>query len=1383
MGKSYEMAFAIGAKVSSNFGSAFRSAAQQVQALQTTIDQLNKRQSDISSYQKTATAIDKVRSKLQLYQQQYANLKEEIERNGQASASEQNQLLAKGKAIDDAKDKLAQLEAKLATTGEALQAEGVDLNNLGQASAEASQQVQELRAEQESVAQSAREAGDAISETAESFMDFAAAAGIIDFEKKIAEAFKECAQESINFENSMASVKRTVGGSDSFITQLGSDFKQLSTQIPISTGELAQIASTAGQLGIAQDKVESFTTVMAKLATTTDLTADEAATMLAQFSNITGISDYERLGSTIAQLGDSTATTASKVVEMSQGMAASASIAGMRPTDIMAISAAVGSLGIEAQAGSTAMSQLINSMYRATETGEKLKEFASVAGMSADQFKQSWGEDAIGTFNAFIQGLNDVERNGKSAIVVLDELGINNVRQTKAILGLASAGDLLTETINQANQAWQQNSALSDKAAIMYDTTQSKLTMLGNAFSNIKISIGDAFTPAISGAAEGLTGMMVPVAEFIESNPALVQGVGAAIAVMGGLTAAVAAYTAAAKAAAIASAALAGGAKLFLGIGAAAALLIGGIVAFGNAMQQSQEEAVALDVEYKQLMNDINQQQHIIDLCNEYEQLSSKAEKAVDVSKKLQDFEDVEISLTATAEADVKAGDFLEGDPHVTLTGGPDGEKKLDATAFVNGTEISFKASWANREDMARDIESLKKAATEAQTELKNGKQMLAEMKDYAEQLQERLLHAGSQQDKDSITQQLEDVNAAIEAQTGKVDDLQTAYNQAAGKYALAAAAAEELYGVDARLAEIQDELGISASSAVGGIDAETDAILAQVEAKKALAEAEQAGKKAAIYNNVGEMSKQYAQEAQTYDKLSKKYQTSVERAQYAQEFAGQSMDEVSSHYRKLIAQVEAASKDGDIGLEGVSDKINEILGLAPLLQKGFIYFDHGSAAENWKALSKNLKEIKNDASDSSEFIARAYENVEYWGEQVGYSAERMNAFVSLMAEGVASGAIDIKEAEALINSAFADTENGAEIAARAIGEVKQAVDEMKGASQGASDSAAEVAKATQPVIDKINELSEAYTNAYNSAYQSISGQFDLFEKMELPTKKSSADAQEAVDGYKDALESQAAYLADYQANWEQVKADGLNEGLLQQLSDGSEKSAQILADLVAGGADKIDDLNQAFSKVENGKKQFADSIAEMETNFTAEMEALKGQLDSTVVKMNKTDEAASAGAATVQAFADAASGKVGAVSDAFAKLSAAAKIKASFSFPTLFSSLFGFAGGTSNAPRGLALVGEEGPELVYLHGGEQILNADETQHAMENAQPVSAMQSGSGTGSSYHVDIHNQYDINGTTNADELKTIIEENNRTLREQIEDTLADLENDRHRRAYA
>lgn len=50
------------------------------------------------------------------------------------------------------------------------------------------------------------------------------------------------------------------------------------------------------------------------------------------------------------------------------------------------------------------------------------------------------------------------------------------------------------------------------------------------------------------------------------------------------------------------------------------------------------------------------------------------------------------------------------------------------------------------------------------------------------------------------------------------------------------------------------------------------------------------------------------------------------------------------------------------------------------------------------------------------------------------------------------------------------------------------------------------------------------------------------------------------------------------------------------------------------------------------------------------------------------------------------------------------------------FKKLFGFATGTQSAPKGLALVGEAGPELVKFRGGEQVLNARNTQKALASA-------------------------------------------------------------------
>lgn len=695
--KEYTMMFQLSAATSAQFSSAFSGAQSQISQLQSRIDALNKQQGDITAYTRQQQAIEKTKGKLEMYRQQYENLRQAQEKAGGSDVDLQNKMLAKQMQIDKTSASLDQQEAKLDKMGAALEEAGVDTQNLTNESQRLDAELSTLRGEQDAVAESAQQSSQGFAASAEAMQQMLVAAGVVDLLKNIGSALKECADASIQYESAMAGVRRTVGGNDAFISGLGEDFKYLSTVIPITSTELAGIATTAGQLGIAQSNVEQFTTVMAKLATTTDLTADDAATMLAQFANITGTTDYERLGSTVASLGDATATTASKVVQMSQGMAASASQAGMSETDILGISAAVGSLGIEAQAGSTAMSTLISTLYKSVETGDKLEQFASVAGMTAEQFKTAWAQDAAGAMNSFIMGLNDVERNGKSAVVILDELGINNVRQTKAILGLASAEGLLSSTIQQANQAWQDNTALDEKASIMYETTEAKLNMMQNAFSNIKIAIGDALTPVMGNLAEMATTVMQPISEFLAAHPGVVRALTAAVGVIATVTGGLMALSVAMKVVGAASAIMTAaipGLPLILGITAGVAGLVGVVAALAPELMNATESFEDLDAEFDDSMEQIKKQQEIIDLCDQYRDLQDELGTTRSAIKDIQKAGSVELKLTAEVASQLTSDDFVDN-TYVELT--PEQASYLAAADFIpDGTLITLTAQSGN---------------------------------------------------------------------------------------------------------------------------------------------------------------------------------------------------------------------------------------------------------------------------------------------------------------------------------------------------------------------------------------------------------------------------------------------------------------------------------------------------------------------------------------------------------------------------------------------------------------------------------------------------------------------------------------------------------------
>ena len=1448
MGKSYEMAFSIGAKVQGNFSSAFKTAASSVQSLQNTINELHQKQSDISSYERTQQALDRVSSKLALAQAQYANMKAAIDKNANASYQEQNALLAKGKQIDELKDKQAQLEAKLQSTGNALQAEGVDVNNLGQESANAANQVEALRQRQEELVTSASGAEEAVGGVAQSLAEVASAIGVTKALKEIAGAFKECAEAAIAFENDMAAVKRTVGGSDEFIGDLGESFKELSTNVPITASELAQIAATAGQLGIAQNKVEEFSTVMAKLATTTDLTADEAATMLAQFANVTGLTDYQRMGSVVAALGDSTATTASKVVAMSQSMAASATIAGMSSTDIMAIAASVGSLGIEAQAGGTAMSQLINTLYKATETGENLEAFASVAGMSAEQFRQAWGESAVNAFSAFISGLNDVERNGRSAIVILDELGLSNVRQQKAILGLASAGDLLANSIQMAGQAWEQNTALEEKAGIMYETTQAKMTMLGNSFQNLKISIGDAFTPVLSSLADALNSVIEPISKWMEANPKLVQGLATAIGIIGGVAAALAAYTIAVKIATVASAAFAAavpGAKIIMGITAGVALLTGAFVALSGSTEEASQSLEEIDAEFDAVNDRVRKDNEIIDLADKYEQLSNQVKHAVDTTKKMEDFEDIDISLTATPDIDVTPQDFLidgnntltiignpqkdikatafldedgnlvlikgkpdlsekispdefvsaddGGDHEVTITATADGVT-LDVDAFVNGDRnIKFTAEWANKEAMEADLEAFQQAAGTARQNLNVANNDLNSIQRRIGQVEARLLHAPDEKTKSALREELDTLNISLERQQEKVNDLEAEYELAAGKYVITAQAAGTLTTQSEELASIQAALGISTDDVTDSLEGETEAIRDQVKAAKEKAEADKEAAKIEAYSKLSKESKAFAEQWRIVENGN----AAIE--EYRNQLAGLDSEiETYSHTQSsaldnqltAVNDIINAMQDREGGISWgwlTDDEEAELNALARLAEevtgKAYDPQDFMGSIEEWDAFKASIRSGYDSLGDLEGEYAKIGDTIQGVEKDQADAQKSMQTYIETLATAVQLGVMTPEQLRERLTAEFAELENGGAMVETIMAGVEASIIDATEATEDLGEATEhllttdEAQEALQPYLDQIDKLTEAYNSAYSAAYKSMSGQFDLFEQ----AGEIVPDQEKTIQNYIDALKSQAQYIQDYSYNMQEAQRMGLDQGIIDQLSDGSKESAAILANIVQNGSGRIDELNTEFKKVEKGKEEFAAEVAEMQTDFSSQMDEMVNSLQAAVANMNLSSEAATAAGATVDAYAAAAKSKISTVQEAFKSVSEAAKN----GLAEGAKGEEGYASGTQSATPGFHLVGENGPEMVFMHGGEQVLDATETARALDGmslgAEPAQALSASSG--GSYNIEYKPQYNITGSVDNGELQSVLAEHDAGLRDMLEEMLDDIQNDRTRRRYA
>ena len=350
------------------------------------------------------------------------------------------------------------------------------------------------------------------------------------------------AKFAIDFEDSFAGVKKTVDATPEQLSKIKQGIIDLSTTgidgrgaIPQTTTELNELAAAGGQLGISQENIIDFTEVMAQMGSATNLVGEEGAATLARFQNVMGVGQNEirNIGSAIVDLGNHSATTESEIAEMALRMGKYGSSVRMSAADVLGYSAALSSLGIEAQMGGSAIGRTWLSIETAVASGgEGLTKFAKYSGKSAEEFKEQWNTDSSGAFNGLLKGLQSAE----NLTVALDDLGINNTQDIQAMMALVNGYDLVTESVNRSNTAYQEYTALQEEFNAKNETTASKLANTKNNIIEAARSIGETMLPSIQDASTTVADFAKGLSQMSDEQKKVVVNTGATVIALGALS-------------------------------------------------------------------------------------------------------------------------------------------------------------------------------------------------------------------------------------------------------------------------------------------------------------------------------------------------------------------------------------------------------------------------------------------------------------------------------------------------------------------------------------------------------------------------------------------------------------------------------------------------------------------------------------------------------------------------------------------------------------------------------------------------------------------------------------------------------------------------------
>lgn len=400
----------------------------------------------------------------------------------------------------------------------------------------------------------------------------------------------------MDLESAMTGVHKTTDLSQNDLKEMEKTFREMSKTIPITAVELANIGEIAGQLAISKENIPDFARVMAMLDVATDMTSDEAANRIARFMNIfgTGQEKAENLGSAIVHLGNNYATSEPEIMEMSQRLAAQASLLKLTEGQTLGLATAMSAAGLGPEAGGSAMTSILQKMNEAgrgltqisdrldevfegtSHTKEelinlfnatpkernaglaqiskdtnvnikqlrmwadayidaqfRLEEFARIARVSKEDFATMFSERPEEALLVFLTGLRKINDEGGDVASTLKLIGIRGIREKDTIQRLVKSVEILQDAFVDGDRAFAENTALVKEAELRFDDAAQKVQLLKNNLTDLTITIAEKIMPFFNDVVKQLTEKINSLDNMGDDTIKKILKVGGALIILG----------------------------------------------------------------------------------------------------------------------------------------------------------------------------------------------------------------------------------------------------------------------------------------------------------------------------------------------------------------------------------------------------------------------------------------------------------------------------------------------------------------------------------------------------------------------------------------------------------------------------------------------------------------------------------------------------------------------------------------------------------------------------------------------------------------------------------------------------------------------------------
>ncbi|MGN0787128.1 MAG: phage tail tape measure protein [Christensenellales bacterium] len=329
-----------------------------------------------------------------------------------------------------------------------------------------------------------------------------------------------------------------------------------------------------------------------------------------------------------------------------------------------------------------------------------------------------------------------------------------------------------------------------------------------------------------------------------------------------------------------------------------------------------------------------------------------------------------------------------------------------------------------------------------------------------------------------------------------------------------------------------------------------------------------------------------------------------------------------------------------------------------------------------------------------------------------------------------------------------------------------------------------ETAESYKEQIAVLDELCERYKDAKATAIESITSQYKLWDTAAVVIPNDINDVNTA-------LETQMSYWYDYNQDIQDllaraVQIEGLNE-LVAEFGDGSAESVNMIAGMAAASDEDLELMIANWKALKEQQEETGSSLTELEMGFKMQVDSMQTTLAEAVDSLDLSEASGYAAKKTMQSYIDEMNAGTMSAVETASKISEL--IKAALEgdlIPFLLhqgsdgggvdrhggignSFVAQYAGGTESAASGWAIVGENGPELMRMHGGETVISAEKTEALLRG-----------NSSDTVHITVSPTFHVEG--GGDDIEKQLRACEARITELVIDTIRDAGIDARRNAY-